>query len=48
MDHFNSESARPGTLASGDALTVTEIVMSIVPALVGMAVVGLIAVLMLL
>lgn len=48
MDHFNSESTLPGTVVSDDSLTAIEIMTAIIPALVGMAAVGLIALLMLL
>ncbi len=36
MDHFNSESALPGTLASDDSLTAAEIMTAMLPALIGM------------
>lgn len=48
MDHFNSESTLPGTVVSDDSLTAIEIMTAIIPALVGMAAVGFIALLMLL
>lgn len=48
MDQFNSELACPGTVASSESLTLVEIATAIVPALIGITIIGFIAVLMLL